>query len=634
MDGKAVRGCPMSIRGWRTSRRVGSLLLTLLILVTNGPLGITSLWGQALAPAVPGGKSAAPVISRRGASAGTTSQLKVVAVVNQEQITRQELAREVLRRYGSEVLESMVNKKLILQACQQRQIVVTNKDVEEEIARIASRFGLSVERWLSMLQKDRDVSPDKYRRDIIWPTLALRRLAADKIEVSDEELEKAFEREYGPRVKIRMMMVSNREQADQLRAQAVAKPSSFGDLAKEHSEDRNSASARGLVPVIRKHSSEKSVEQAAFALAEGEISQVLPLANQFLILKCEKRVPPIYVAERLRPDANRRLQDRIVDSKLRAASASLFQELQKSAKVVLIYSDAQLRKQYPGIAATINAQPITVQQLSEECITRYGAEVLDGEINRKLLMQELARRKKQVLPENIDREIERAADSYGYLTKEGKPNVTAWLKDVTEKDGATVDLYIRDAVWPTVALKQLVDGQVEVSEKDLKLGFESNYGSRVEVLAMVIGDQRQASRVWEMARNNPTDAYFGQLAKQYSIEPVSRANLGKVPPIRRHGGRPHIEQEAFGLKKGELSGVVALGDKFVIMRCLGQTKPVVTSFEAVRSELQKDIVEKKMRIAMSREYDRLKEEGEVINFLRPAASLQSGKAATSRIPKF
>lgn len=622
----------MSIRGWWTSRRVVSLLLTLLILATNGPLGITSLWGQARAPAVPGRQTAAQVISRRAASPVASSRLKVVAVVNQEQITRQELAREVLRRYGSEVLESLVNKKLILQACQQRQVVVTNKDVEDEVARIASRFGMSVERWLSMLQKDRDVSPDKYRQDIIWPTLALRRLAADKIEVSDEELEKAFEREYGPRVKIRMMMVSNRERADQLRAQAVAKPNSFGDLAKEHSEDPNSASSRGLVPVIRKHSSEKNVEQAAFALAEGEISKVIPLANQFLILKCEKRVPPIYVAERLRADANRRLQDRIVDSKLRAASAGLFQELQKSSKVVLIYSDAQLRKQNPGIAATINAQPITVQQLSEECITRYGAEVLDGEINRKLLMQELARRKKQVLPANIDREIARAADSFGYLTKEGKPNVAAWLKDVTEKDGATVDLYIRDAVWPTAALKQLVDGQVKVSEKDLKLGFESNYGSRVEVLAMVIGDQRQASRVWEMARNNPTDSYFGQLAKQYSIEPVSRANLGKVPPIRRHGGRPHIEQEAFGLKKGELSGVVAIGDKFVIMRCLGQTTPVVTSFEAIRSELQKDIVEKKMRIAMSREYDRLKESAEVINFLRSAASLRGGKAASFRGP--
>ena len=30
------------------------------------------------------------------------------------------------------------------------------------------------------------------------------------------------------------------------------------------------------------------VEQAAFALKEGEISQVIPVANQYLILMCEK----------------------------------------------------------------------------------------------------------------------------------------------------------------------------------------------------------------------------------------------------------------------------------------------------------------------------------------------------------
>ena len=436
MDRKAVRGR-------RTAREWVSCLVALLMMGVVDPGSVNLLRGQA--PAVPGG------IGATGKATATNTKLKVVAVVNQEQITRQELAREVLRRYGSEVLESQVNKKLILQACQQRQIVVTNKDVEDEISSIASKFGLSVERWLGMLKKDRDISPDKYRRDIIWPTLALRRLAADKIQVSDEELNMAFEREYGPRVKVRMIMVSNRQRADELRAQAVAKPESFGDLAKEHSEDRNSASARGLVPAIRKHSTEPAVEQAAFGLAEGKISQVIPMANQFLILKCEKRVAPTYVAERLRADANRRLQDRIVDSKLRSASTGLFQELQEKAKVILVFRDAKLRKQMPGIAATINGQPITVQQLSEECITRYGAEVLDGEINRKLLMQELARRKREVLPEHIDQEIERAADSYGYLTKDGKPDVDAWLKDVTQKDGATVDLYIRDAVWPTVA---------------------------------------------------------------------------------------------------------------------------------------------------------------------------------------
>ena len=629
MDAKVARGRRIFLK------RV-VLVLSGVLLASDGLLGLTPLFGQLKAPQVPGrqGATRAPLVTGKKIASSSSTKLKVLAVVNQEQITRQELAREVLRRYGDEVLESLINKKLILQACQQGQIIVTNKDVEDEIGRIASRFGLSVDRWLAMLQSDRDISPDKYRRDIVWPTLALRKLAADHITVTKEELQRAFEREYGPRVKVRMIMVSNQQQANKLRTQAVANPDKFGDLAKEFSEDRNSASARGLVPAIRKHSGELSVEEAAFALSEGDISPVIPLANQYFILKCEKRVAPVYVAERLRADANRRLSDRIVDSKLRAASTTLFKNLQESAKVIIAFNDPELKKQMPGVAATINAQPITIQQLAEECITRYGAEVLDGEINRKILMQELARQKKQVSPKHIDQEISRAADSYGYLTKDGKPNVAAWLKDVTEKDGATIDLYVRDAVWPTVALKQLVDGQVTVSEKDLKLGFESNYGSRAEILAIVIGDQRQATRVWEMARNNPTDAYFGQLAKQYSIEPVSRSNRGKVPPVRRHGGRPHIEQEAFALKKGELSGVVAIGDKFVIMRCLGQTKPVVTNFEAVKTELQKDIVEKKMRIAMSREFDRLKEGAEVINFLRPTANLKGYQATKPQAPKF
>ncbi|HND54000.1 MAG TPA: hypothetical protein PLV92_16430, partial [Pirellulaceae bacterium] len=45
-----------------------------------------------------------------------SNELKVMAVVNGEQITRQDLAREAVLRYGQEVLESMVNKHLILQA--------------------------------------------------------------------------------------------------------------------------------------------------------------------------------------------------------------------------------------------------------------------------------------------------------------------------------------------------------------------------------------------------------------------------------------------------------------------------------------------------------------------------------------
>ena len=83
-----------------------------------------------------------------------------------------------------------------------------------------------------------------------------------------------------------------------------------------------------------------------------------------------------------------------------------------------------------------------------------------------------------------------------------------------------------------------------------------------------------------------------------------------------------LEKEAFALKAGELSGVIAVGDKYVILRCLGRTKPVVKEFDVVKDELYKDIQEKKLRIAMAEEFDRLKETAQIDNFLTGTA--QSG----------
>ncbi len=175
---------------------------------------------------------------------------------------------------------------------------------------------------------------------------------------------------------------------------------------------------------------------------------------------------------------------------------------------------------------------------------------------------------------------------------------------------------MRDVVWPTVALKKLVAERVQVTEDDLQKGFVSNYGPRVEVLAIVLNNHRQAQQVWEQARGNPTDQFFGDLAHQYSVDPISRENFGRVPPIRRHSGRPELEKEAFSLKPGELSGIIASEDNYVILRCTGYTTPVVKAMDdAVRRELTKDIREKKLRAAMAVEFDRLQQGASIENFL-------------------
>jgi len=565
----------------------------------------------------------APVAAR-----SEPAQPAPMAVVNGEPITRQTLTEECIRRYSQEVLDSMVSKQILLQACQSQGVTITQKDIEDEIQQVATKFGLSVDRWLSLLETERNVNAQQYRNDIIWPTLALRRLASQQSAVSQDDFRKSFEAEYGPKVKARLIVVSSRQKADWVLQAAQANPETFAQLAKDHSEDRATASAYGVIPPIRKHVGDPNLEKVAFALQEGQVSPVIPVGNQYLILRCEKQLPQTYISSEHLPQIEAQLKERLAEQKTRVEAADLFQQLQSKAQIVLVLKDANLQRQHPNTAALLNGRPITMQQLGEECLARHGKDVLEGEINRLLLIQELRRTARIVDEQDIDREVTRAAEAYNFLKKDGSPDVEAWLKSVTENDATSIELYVRDAVWPSVALKKLVGEQVEVTPEDMQKGFESNFGERVEVLAIVLSNQRQAQTVWDMARNNPTDQFFGELANQYSIEPSSRSNFGQVPPLRRHSGQPVLEKEAFRLKQGELSGIIAMGDKYIILRCLGRTQPVVKEFDAVKDELHRDIQEKKLRLAMAKEFDRLKESSQIDNFL--AGTSQAGQLLSPR----
>jgi parvulin-like peptidyl-prolyl isomerase len=552
-------------------------------------------------------------------AAQTTGPIALLAIVNGQQITREYLAHECLMRYGEDVLETAINRQLIMEECNRRGISVSQQEVEADIAHKAKLFGLTSDSYLALLQNERNIDPKQYGRDIIWPALAMRKLAAGQIHVTDEEIRRAFETEIGPQVKVRLIALKDRAKAEWIREKAAAEPETFGVLAKEHSVDETSASASGWIPPIRLHVGDPEVQRVAFSLQKGEISPVLELHKRFLVLKCEGQTEG--VAREALPPAQRemyehKIREHLSDQKMRAVAAGLFESLQNQSQVKNVLNDQQLRQQMPDVAALINGRQILLSELAEDCIARHGIEVLDGEVNRALLTQELKRRELSVAQADLDAEVTRAAESYGM-------SVPDWLKSVEEQDGVTIGVYIRDAVWPSVALKKLVSGRVQISDDDMQKAFAANFGERVEAMAIVLSNMRQAQQVWEMARNNPTDTFFGELAHQYSIEAVSRANYGRVPPIAQHAGQPLLEQNAFKLQAGELSDIIAVDEKFIILRCLGRTTPEVQKLEEVRDDLRADILEKKMRLEMAKEFDRLKETAQIDNFL--AGTSQSGK---------
>ena len=381
--------------------------------------------------------------------------------------------RECLLHHGKDVLESLVNKHLIAEHCKRRNIVVTAKEVDLEIDRMAERFSMSADQWLSLLKDERGITPAQYAKDIIWPTLALRKLADTRLQVSKADLQEAYETQFGPGVQVRVIVTSEAKKAQALRAEVMKNPEEFGNIAKEKSEDPGSASAKGMIQPVRKHLGDPTIEQVAFAMREGDISEVIEVKGQFVIMKCEAliaaRPVPMEQVEKL-------LVEAIRDKKLRLAAKDVFEDLQRDSKVETIFNDPQKRAKNPGVAALINGHPISMAELAEECIERHGKESLKGLINHRLVEQACTRRKIQISQTDMDTEVARAALLGAKPKKNGGPDVEAWRKYVTEEQAMTWDVYLHEVVWPEVALKKLAGNKVQITEEDLHKGFEANYG--------------------------------------------------------------------------------------------------------------------------------------------------------------
>jgi parvulin-like peptidyl-prolyl isomerase len=559
----------------------------------------------------------------------------VVAAVNTKRITREDLARDCLRHFGKEVLESMVNKRLIMLECQRRGITVSRDEVSAEIEDMAKRFKIPVEQWLKMLKQERNVSSQQYAEDIIWPTLALRKLAGSQLTVSEKEIRAEFDTQYGEQIRVRLIAADDPQAAEALRAKAVAHPADFGDLAKQYSKDSASASVKGIINPIRRHGSYQEIEDAVFSMKDGEITPVIHAGDKYVFLKREQAIPPREVDYN---DVVPSLRAFLRDRKMRSIAQDVFHNLQKRAAdnkaVQNVWNDPARRQQMPGVAATVYNDQITIRELAEQCVTRHGPEVLEGTINRTLIELECKRQGITATDDDVEREIERMALS-GVKTKpDGSADVQAWLDLITKK-GISLEVYRHDGVWPTVAMKKLVGDTITVSKEDVQKGYEANYGERVRCLAIVLNDVRKAQQVFELARKNNTAEYFGKLAAQYSVEPGSQALQGEVPPIRRHGGQPTLEEEAFNLKPGELSGVIQVGDKFIILRCEGRTEPVKVDFASAREEIYRDLFEKKLQLAMRERFEAMQESATIDNYLSNTSHSPKpakGRQAAAHLP--
>lgn len=273
-----------------------------------------------------------PAVQQQRA-AGKATVSEAVARVNGTIITQDEVANECMMSYGKEVLDKMIKRKIIEQACAKEGLTVAQAEVDQEVLKISQKFQMTVEQWYAMLRQERNITEAQYRHDIIWPMLALKKLAGTDVKVSMKDKKEAFERNYGERVKVKIIVLDNIRRATECWEKANAHPEEFGRLVRDYSIDSGSRPLEGSVPPIRRFSGNKAsepIEEAAFKLKRGEISPVVEANKQFIIMLCEGRTEPVVTDFAA---VQKQLTEDLTEEKIQQSVAAVFEKIESEAQI-------------------------------------------------------------------------------------------------------------------------------------------------------------------------------------------------------------------------------------------------------------------------------------------------------------
>jgi hypothetical protein len=252
--------------------------------------------------------------------------------------------------------------------------------------------------------------------------------------------------------------------------------------------------------------------------------------------------------------------------------------------------------------------PITREEFGDYLISLYGQERLELYVNKRIIELECAKKGIDVTPIEIDATI---LEDCKKMTIDKKDFINNVLKQRYHK---TLEEWRVDVIKPRLLLAKLCRDSIEVTDAELKEMYENLYGEKATVkIILWPKEQREfALKSYGQLREpgpkeNPDSNWDAVATKQPSG--ALAASGGLVDPIGRHSGpeTAKIEEIAFGLKVGDVSPIIELPIGCMVVKRVG-TVPAVTnvSFEKVKADLRKEVVNRKIDHEVPRMFEGMK----------------------------
>ena len=251
----------------------------------------------------------------------------------------------VYEQLQQEVVERLITQELLWQEAQRREVVVSDSDVDEQLAKMKSSFD-NEQAFLFQIQAG-GFTESAYREDIRQQRSVQNMISAElarEVTVSDEEIG-AFYKENIEQMTlpeaIRARHILVKAAADDESAKEVAREkisaieqelqdgADFATLATERSE-APSAPKGGDLGFFGRGQMVAPFEDAAFALQAGEISEVVETQFGYHIIKLEERREAQTVPVE---EAAERISAYLTQNKLQEAVEDLVDELHAAATI-------------------------------------------------------------------------------------------------------------------------------------------------------------------------------------------------------------------------------------------------------------------------------------------------------------